>query len=253
MPGMERPRLLLLPEFTELEWVIKPELATWAEVATYDRPGIGDEPLPEGPLEAALGTEVLVNRGLAEIEKRGWSELFVAAEGWSADAAVRVAQRHRGVRGLALGHAALTTDTEGDRPAINRAVWEAFAQLIRQDYASFVQHGIGQLTAGSYSEELAERMIERFPMEHAALAWQNLIDSFDTIEPGLRDLGLPLLFAKHEGCLMHTDEGWEDAVAAFPEARTVICDRAPCTSPDFARALRAFCQDVVREEAQTVP
>jgi hypothetical protein len=47
-----RPRLLLVPEFTELEWVIRPKLAEWAEVATYDPPGVGGEPIPAEALEA---------------------------------------------------------------------------------------------------------------------------------------------------------------------------------------------------------
>ena len=36
---MSRPRLLLVPEFTELTWTIKPQLAEWAEVVSYDPSG----------------------------------------------------------------------------------------------------------------------------------------------------------------------------------------------------------------------
>jgi len=38
---MGRPRLLLIPEFTEVTWTIKPRLEEWAEVASYDPPGVG--------------------------------------------------------------------------------------------------------------------------------------------------------------------------------------------------------------------
>jgi len=40
------PPLLLVPSFTELEWGILPALEEWTEVATFDTPGVGDEPLP---------------------------------------------------------------------------------------------------------------------------------------------------------------------------------------------------------------
>jgi hypothetical protein len=56
---------------------------------------------------------------------------------------------------------------------------------------------------------------------------------------------VPLLFAKHEGCLASTDEGFEDAAATFPQARLLSVTDAPLTSPEFAEALRAVCKDVV--------
>jgi hypothetical protein len=33
---MSRPRLLLVPEFTEVTWTIKLQLKLWAEVASYE-------------------------------------------------------------------------------------------------------------------------------------------------------------------------------------------------------------------------
>ena len=47
---VERPRLLILPEFTELEWTIIPLLEEWAEVASYDAPGVGDEAVTDAEL-----------------------------------------------------------------------------------------------------------------------------------------------------------------------------------------------------------
>jgi hypothetical protein len=65
----------------------------------------------------------------------------------------------------------------------------------------------------------------------------------DDVEIGdlLERLDCPLLFAEHEGCLGSTEEGFEDAVAAFPKARTVTTTAAPLASPAFAEALREFC------------
>jgi hypothetical protein len=45
---VRKPRLLLVPAFTELQWMIKPELEEWADVAAYDPPGVGKERLPVG-------------------------------------------------------------------------------------------------------------------------------------------------------------------------------------------------------------
>ena len=41
---MTRPQLLLIPGYSELEWVVQPELEEWAEVAVFDAPGVGGEP-----------------------------------------------------------------------------------------------------------------------------------------------------------------------------------------------------------------
>jgi hypothetical protein len=65
------------------------------------------------------------------------------------------------------------------------------------------------------------------------------------LEPGLRRLDVPLLFAQHEGCVAFTSEGFEDAVAAFPEARTLRVPVGPNLSPEFADELRAFCLETV--------
>src|SRR5204862_5909786 len=46
--AMSALRLLLVPSFTELEWGIRTQLEQWADVATFDSPGVGDEPLPPG-------------------------------------------------------------------------------------------------------------------------------------------------------------------------------------------------------------
>lgn len=55
------------------------------------------------------------------------------------------------------------------------------------------------------------------------------------------DRGVPMLLAKHEGCIMFTPEGYADAVAAFPAAHAVSTPDKPSASPAFAEALRSFC------------
>jgi hypothetical protein len=56
--------------------------------------------------------------------------------------------------------------------------------------------------------------------------------------------GVPMLFAKHDGCLMFTPEGYADALAAFPDAETFTTPEKPSASPAFAEALRTFCATI---------
>jgi pimeloyl-ACP methyl ester carboxylesterase len=237
-----RPRLLLVSEFTELEWAIKPLLEDWADVMSYDPPGIGGEPLPDGV--GAIGgvtREMVIERGIEKLEEAGWDRFFVVAEGWGIANAVGIATRRTGqVAGLALGHAKLSFRRDGDRAPINAEVYDAFTQLLRQDARAFVRYGISQLTRGGVDEDRAERIIERIPAEFTTESWR----AFTSDEPFADDLlglGCPLLLGKHEGCLISTDEGFEDATAALPEAETVVVPDPPTASPQFAEALREFC------------
>jgi pimeloyl-ACP methyl ester carboxylesterase len=237
---VERSRILLVAEFTELQWTIKPRLAKWAEVVSFDPPGVGTEPLPEG---RAMSNELIAERGLAELDARGWDRFFLIGDGWGNAAVARIASASRdAVQGIALGHASLSNRKDGERPPVNRQVWEALTQLLHQDTEAFLRHGIVQATHGSVDEELAQRMIERFPDPATLVAgWEALTSPEEPIEDALREVGTPLLFGKHEGCLISTEEGFEDAVAAFPEADTIVVEEAPSVSEPFAEAVRRFC------------
>lgn len=241
---MNRPHLLLVPEFTELTWTIKPQLAEWAEVAAYDPPGIGAEPLPEGD-PASLTREVIADRGLDELDRLGWDRFFLLADGWGIPVAVSIAERRPGsVLGMALGHAVLSIRRHGERPTMSPAIHEALTQLVHKDSEAFLRYGIAQSTAGSVNEELAARMVERFPEELRMRGWEAVTAEDEHFGEVLRALDLPLLLAKHEGCLMSTDEGFEDARKALPDARAIRVPAAPSTSEDFGVAVREFCEQV---------
>jgi hypothetical protein len=237
-----RPRLLLLPEFTELQWTIKPHLEEWAEVRSYDPPGIGDEPRPEDLSD--VSKRLLVDRGLEEIERVGWESYFLVADGWAIGPAVGMAKERPGATlGLVLGHASLSQSREGQRAPINSEIYAAMTQLIENDAQSFIRYGIVQSTAGSVSEDEAAQIMSRIPTEDMGRGWE-LLTADEPYEEELRSIDLPLLLAKHEGCLMSTEEGFEDAAAALPRAEVLSVEKAPCTSPEFAEALRGFCQRV---------
>jgi pimeloyl-ACP methyl ester carboxylesterase len=241
-----RPRILLVPQFTEVEWTIAPQLSEWGEVATFDAPGVGDEPIPGGDT-TALDRELIVQRALQELDERDWTSYFVVGDAWGTATAVRVAAaRPEPVQGLALGHASLNYEQEGQRPAVNKEVTAAMTQLLRSDYDSFVRYGVTQFTQGAFDEETSERIVARFPpMEVASKVWESNLDQAEAIGDLLRELQVPLLLSKHEGCLVFTAEGYEHAIRAFPEARRTSVSQASSASGEFAAALRDFCEGVL--------
>jgi hypothetical protein len=228
------PRLFLVPQLTEVEWTIRPLLEEWAEVASYDPARAAER----GPVRR----ESLVDAGLERLEKQGWDRFFIVGDTFGSATAVRIAHARRGaVDGIALGHACLSWDMEGERAPINRELWAAMAQLMNQDVNSFVRYGITQLTQGSYDERVARQMVERVPPDQLQALWEMIRDHPEPMGELLREIDRPLLLAKHEGCLMFTDAGFEDACASFPAAGTVTVDKAPSADERFAGALREFC------------
>lgn len=109
----ERPRLLLVPSISELEWDRnRPLLEEWADIASYDLPGLGGG-VPAG----GLSLEATVRRGTEELDKRGWDEAVIVGDQFGAGLAVLVASAWNGtVRGLALGHACLHYDARDRGP-----------------------------------------------------------------------------------------------------------------------------------------
>lgn len=260
---MLRPRILLVPDLTELEWRIKPLLDEWADVATFDAPGVGDESALErgGPTadearpEAGSagwekcivpGDEGIVERGLAEIDRRGWDRCIVVGDEFGAfKAAGLAAARPERVEALVLGHACLTLDRTGDRPATNAEVFAGFARLARADYRTFART-LTQVTQGGYDDELVDAYIARVPPSLSLNSTERLETLMDSVrlDDALRRLDVPLLLAEHRGCLLFTHEGYEDALAAFPDAERAGFDQKPSVSPEFAETLRAFAARV---------
>jgi pimeloyl-ACP methyl ester carboxylesterase len=242
---MERPRLLLVAQITELEWRIKPLLEEWAEVASYDSPGVGDEPAAE-PLDA----DAIVGRGLAEIDRRGWDRCVIAGDEFAGAIAVRIAAaRPEAVAGLALGHACLSYSEDKHDSPVDAAVMAGFTQLLQTDYRSWAR-AFTQITRGSYDDETMELFLDRVPAP-VALELEKLgTEMKEGHEPLLRGLRVPMLFAEHKDCIVFRREGYREAVQAFPEAHTVSTLEKPNCSPAFAQALRSFC-DAIAAGADT--
>jgi pimeloyl-ACP methyl ester carboxylesterase len=241
----ERPQILLVPSWSEVQWAIKPLLEEWADVASYDPPGVGSEPPAEGRLP-----EAIVARGVEEIERRGWTECIVAGDDFGAVFATLIAAAERPrVAGLALGHACLQYRLDGPRPTMHAEIMDVGRRLLEVDFRAFIRQDVGiwdsraDYSAAS-ADELVKEMVDRVPRKVA----QRLMDELESgieeaggsLEPFLRELDLPLLLAKHEDCVVFTPHGFDDFVAAFPDAPTVATPESPCLSAEFAATLHEF-------------
>jgi hypothetical protein len=238
---MERPRLLLVPNLTEIEWVIRPLLEEWAEVASYDAPGVGDEPLDE-----EFGSETIAKRGVQELERRDWDRCVVVADEFGLAAALHlVGDVPEMVQGLAIGHARLSNAVDGDNAPLNREVHSACSSLIRNDPGKFVHQFFrmtgGELMEGGYGDHMVAEYRRRVPPALMLPFWDSRPQEGSHFGAILRELEVPLLLAQHKGCLLYTEEGFEDARAALPHATAVRLADKPSTSIEFADALRAFC------------
>ena len=241
----ERPQILLVPSWSEVQWAIKPRLEEWADVASYDPPGVGTEPPADGSLP-----EAVVARGAAEIQRRGWTECIVVGDDFAIVFATLIAAAERSrVSGLALGHACLGYRQEGPRPTVNAEVMGVSRRLLDIDFRSFIRQDVGVWDSRpGYSvdsaDELVDALVERVPREFALQLMAELETGIDeagaSLEPFVRELDLPLLLAQHRDCVMFTPHGFEDFVKAFPDAATIATHESPCLSADFAEALREF-------------
>jgi hypothetical protein len=242
---MERPRLLLVPQLTELEWVIKPELEEWADVASYDAPGVGAE-----QRAAEFSSGLVARRGLDELDRRGWDRCVVVADEFGVAAAADLAaSKPDVVQALALGHARLSNALEGERAPLNREVHAALIALIRADPRTFVRQLFrltgGETMEGGYGDDLVDSYLERVPVEQMLQFWQSRPEEGALIGEQLRGIDVPMLLAQHKGCLLFTDAGFDDATEAFPDAHSVSVGDKPSTSVEFAAILESFCRERV--------
>ena len=232
---MGRPRILLVPQLTEVEWRITPLLEEWADVATYDVPGVGVE--PGGPPTR----DAIAQRGLEELHRRGWDRAVLVADEFGVANAVAIAAlRPEAVPALALGHPCLSFDTEGERAAVDSGCMAAMSQLAATDFRTFARH-LTQVTQGAYDDATADEFLRRVPTEFAGAI---LADEAGAVRETLEALGVPMLFAEHRDCMMFTREGFEDAVALFPHAKVIATSEKPSASPAFAEALRELCESL---------
>jgi len=240
---VSRPRILLVPTVTEVEWKIKPAIAEWADVASYDAPGVGDEPMTEPTIEA------IVARGLDEIDRRGWERCVIVGDEIGAAQAARIAgERPAAVRALVMGHPALDFNAGGRRPTLNPEIRDVLLQLGRTDYRSYVR-ALSQVTKDAYDEELANAYMDRVSQNVTEAYIEELFRRAERIDllPTLRRVAAPILLVEHSGCLMWTRESFEDAIAALPDAVRTSVEQKPSVNAAFEALLRDFVEGLPDE------
>ena len=89
-------------------------------------------------------------------------------------------------------------------------------------------------TTGGVDERLAELIVARVPSEFIVDGWIAWTAD-EAFGDKLVGLDCPLLLAKHEGCLLYTDAGFEDALAALPRAETAAFDDPRPAAPRSRR------------------
>ena len=170
--------------------------------------------------------------GAAEIERLDWDSYFVVGDAWGTATAVRVAAaRPNPVLGLALGHASLSYQREGRRPAVSKEVTAAMTQLLRSDYDSFVRYGMTQFTQGAFDEETSERIVadfRRWTLPHGS-GRRTSSARADRRTAGATRLAHAAGEARW--LLVFTAEGYEDAVPGPPGRAQdehqpgIVCER----------------------------
>jgi pimeloyl-ACP methyl ester carboxylesterase len=250
---VSRLRILLVPSLTELEWPIRPLIEEWAEVASFDAPGVGTEPPADGHL-----LDASARRGLAELDRRGWDRCVIVGDEYGSAVAARIAAaRPETVQALVLGHACLRYRREGERPSLSPRIADLLLRLGDLDFRAFARQMFmgwdprsGAMGEPARYDDVADRYLERVPRAAAGAYLAAISDETSADAPldeKLRNLEVPLLFVKHEGCMLFTAEGFDDAVAAVPRATTAATPVKPSVSPEFAEILREFCQAAVSE------
>jgi pimeloyl-ACP methyl ester carboxylesterase len=227
-------------------------LEEWAEVASFDAPGVGDEPAADGHMLRASA-----RRGLVELDRRGWDRCVIVGDEYGAGVAAGIAaERPAAAQALVLGHACLHYRRDGERPTLSPRIADLLLRLGDLDFRAYTRQMFmgwdpqrGAMGEPVRYDDVADRYLERVSPAAARAYFEAILSEQSLQEPSLeeklRGLDLPLLLVEHEGCLLFTPEGFEDAAAALPQAKTAATPVKPSVSPEFAGILRDFCQAVL--------
>jgi len=230
-----RPRLLYVPMAAAFESESFAALADWAQVESFDAPGVGANRDAE-----PAGLRGIVDAAVAAIDALGWDRFGIVCDSHAQLAGVEIALRERErVGAIFIGHAAARYTPDGERPAMSPEVFAVGQRLLETDYRSFAR-AITQMTRGQMSDEVVERWIDLVPYAVAEQLLTELSETQPVLAPRLREVDAPVVLARHRDCVLWTREGFDDAAAALPEARVVVCERIPEQDPAFHDAIREF-------------
>ena len=225
-----RPRILLFSLIAAAEWPVLAAIEEWADVAVVSGAWLEDGG------GAAAGEE--------QMRAHDWDTVVVVSDEWSAVKALEfLDQRPEAALGYAFGHACLELRGRGERPTLNPHVLATYEQVLQTDFRTWAR-AITQTTRGDLDDSVVERILTEISHEDVVAMFERLrAREGESFEPVLRAYGGPLLLAWHSECLLWTEEGFHDAAARFPDARTVEVTRKPSASLEFVEALRQFATD----------
>ena len=193
----------------------------WAEVASFDVP-------EENAAEAAY----------ARLDELEWEHCTLVMDGFAQGIGTEIALHDLArFRAIAVGHAAPRFSTQPPRPTLHPDVISAATQLLENDYMAFWR-AVTQLTQGGMPDAWVERWAASVPEERARAMFLGIAETQPPATERLAGFDGPLLLAQHADCVLWTPEGFEDALAAFPEARVIRCPDIPVFDPAFGDALR---------------
>ena len=224
----ERPRIVLLPTSSPLEWPILPLIEEWADVAVVRGAWIEDGQTPRD-----------VTR---EMDVRGWDRATVVSDEWAIVKTVELADARPDVfERVAIGHACVEISTQGEQPSLSPEVVDGYQRLMKTNYQMFAR-ALTQTTRGDYDDELVKRFMEDSNHEDVLTMFKRIRAlEGQSFEPALRKLDVPMLIVRHSECLLWTPESFDAAKSAFPDAQTAVTREKCSTSPDFVEVLRDFC------------
>ena len=172
------------------------------------------------------GSEATGRRGLEEVDRRGWDA------SWSSRTSSAWSRPRTSLPRRAIGsgdRARARAGVERCRPARGRRstarCCSGIQSLLRTDPRTFVQAALqddrrrGRRRADTAARRLVDEWLRRVPMDVAEPFYEAARTRARKWEQRLARLDVPMLLAQHTGCLMFTDEGFEDAVAALPDAQ----------------------------------
>ena len=198
----------------------------WAEVASFDVPA-------EHAVEAAH----------ARLDELAWDDCTLVVDGFAQALGIEIGLHGPArFRAVAVGHAAPRYSTDPPRPALHPEVVAAATRLLETDYMAFWR-AVTQLTQGGMPDAWVERWAASVSKERARAMFFGIAETEPSACELLAGFDRPILLAQHVDCVLWTGEGFEDAVAALPDARAVRCKEIPVFDPAFGEALREIASE----------
>ena len=232
---MSRPHLLYVPLSAAREGAPVTALADWADVASFDAPGVGTNQGLE-----LRGVAGVVDAARARLDELGWDTCGIVCDSHAQAAAIELALAEPDrVKGIFIGHAAARYTVSGPRPALNPGVRDVAQKLLDTNYRAFAR-AVTQMTRGLSDEALVDAWIAEVPHPVARDIFGDLMQNEPELVSRLAGSDLAIVLGKHRDCVIWAPEAFADACDAVPDATAVSCGSCYATQdPAFLAAVRA--------------